>query len=148
VVHVPVSLHRSTRCPYGFCQPEKLAPLCTWAPKAFSRHKAFSSISFQAPCATMYQCYHMPPAALDRSKTVTFRPSFFICAAAATPLMPAPITATHFVGLVILNICYERRGCSCCPDAKLLSCDGGIVRLETSVDFGPNVKRHSDCDTM
>jgi hypothetical protein len=37
----------------------------------------------------------MPPAALERSKTVTLRPSLFMCAAATTPEIPAPTTATR-----------------------------------------------------
>jgi hypothetical protein len=43
----------------------------------------------------------MPPAALERSKTVTSMPSTLRCAAATTPLMPAPTTATLFEGMVI-----------------------------------------------
>ena len=43
----------------------------------------------------------MPPAALDRSNTVTSRPSFLRWAAATTPLIPAPITATRFEGKVM-----------------------------------------------
>lgn len=44
----------------------------------------------------------MPPAALDLSKTITSIPSLLRCAAAVTPLMPAPITAARFVGLVMM----------------------------------------------
>jgi len=46
----------------------------------------------------------MPPAALDRSKTVTSRPSFLRWAAATTPLIPAPITATRFEGKLIFRM--------------------------------------------
>jgi hypothetical protein len=45
--------------------------------------------------------YHIPPAALDLSNTVTSRPSFLRCAAAVIPLIPAPTTATCFVELFI-----------------------------------------------
>jgi hypothetical protein len=44
----------------------------------------------------------MPPAALDRSNTVTLMPSFLRCAAATTPLMPAPMTTTRFEGKVMI----------------------------------------------
>jgi hypothetical protein len=47
--------------------------------------------------------YQMPPAAVDLSKTVTFRPARCKWAADTTPLIPAPMMATRAETLVILE---------------------------------------------
>lgn len=52
--------------------------------------------------------YQMPPAAPERSKTVTSRPSFLRCAAVTTPEMPAPITATLLLLDDMIQSCDDK----------------------------------------
>lgn len=68
----------------------------------------------------------MPPAALDRSKTVTSMPSLLRCAAATTPLIPAPIIATRLQGKDMLGILERQydevlRDFACCIDPELFT---------------------------
>jgi hypothetical protein len=53
-----------------------------------------------------WEIYQIPPAVLDRSKTVTSIPSFLRCAAVTIPEIPAPITATLLLLRDMINCAW------------------------------------------
>jgi hypothetical protein len=82
---------------YKYSQLARLVLSNTMVLRAFAHRTAFRDVSSGLICND-WRDYHMPPAALDRSNTVTLKPSLLRCAAATTPLMPAPTTAMRFWG--------------------------------------------------
>jgi hypothetical protein len=136
-VHVSIFPDPPLRHSYRLHRFSKSRQTCMQVPRASVHRITWSRDEhFYTLCAE-HETYHIPPAAFDRSNTVTLIPSFLRCAAVTTPLIPAPMTATRFPGLIMIRLLTTRS--VLLSNIKITVSGGNKCEYSMNVHNGSNV---------